>query len=76
MKDPASCKDVPAAGTALGLQPATELDATYSTFTQIPAANGKDASAQIELSDGFLQLERKEKAPVHRKPAAGHHPGR
>jgi tetratricopeptide (TPR) repeat protein len=72
LKEPASCKDVPGAGATLGLQPATELDATYSTFTKIAAANGRDASAQIVLSDGFLQLEKK--APPHAKPSPAHHP--
>ncbi|MGD0911294.1 MAG: hypothetical protein ABR928_05320 [Terracidiphilus sp.] len=70
LKEPASCKDVPAAGSTLGLQPATELDATYSNFTKVPAANGRDASAQIVLSDGFLQLEKK--AAPH-KPSPAHH---
>ncbi|HTW79359.1 MAG TPA: hypothetical protein VME23_07455 [Terracidiphilus sp.] len=74
MKDPASCKDVPPVGATLGLQPsATELDATYSTFSKVPAANGRDASAQIVLSDGFLQLEKK--APVHAKPSPAHRAG-
>jgi tetratricopeptide (TPR) repeat protein len=72
MKEPASCKDVPPAGSAFALQPATELDATYATFTKVPAANGRDASAQIELSDGFLQLEKK--APPH-KPSPAHRAG-
>ncbi|MGP8250514.1 MAG: tetratricopeptide repeat protein [Terracidiphilus sp.] len=71
MKEPASCNDVPPTGLTLGIQPAAELDATYSTFTKIPAANGRDASAQIELSDGFLQAEKK--APVHAKPSPAHH---
>ena len=71
MKEPASCKEVPVAGAPLALQPATELDATYSTFTKIPAANGKDASAQIELSDGFVQAEKK--AAPHAKPSPAHH---
>jgi hypothetical protein len=71
MKEPASCKDIPPAGSTVGLQPATEIDGTYSTFTKVPAANGKDASAQIELSDGFVQAEKK--APVHAKPSPVHH---
>ena len=73
MKEPASCKDVPGAGEELKLQPATELDGTYDTYTQVPAANGKDAAAQIVLSDGFLQLEKKTAAPVHHKPSPAHH---
>jgi hypothetical protein len=73
MKEPASCKDVPGVGEELKLQPATELDGTYDTYTQVPAASGKDASAQIVLSDGFLQLEKKTPAPVHHKPSPAHH---
>jgi hypothetical protein len=79
MKEPASCKDVPAAGATLALQPATELDATYSTFSKIPAANGKDASAQIVLSDGFVQAEKKaaphKPTPAHHAASAAHHSG-
>jgi tetratricopeptide (TPR) repeat protein len=72
MKEPVSCKEVPPAGSTVGLQPATEIDGTYSTFTKVPAANGKDASAQIELSEGFVQAEKK--APVHTaKPSPAHH---
>ena len=34
LKDPLSCKEAPASGTALGFQPAaTELDGTYDTYT-------------------------------------------
>jgi hypothetical protein len=71
MKEPASCKDVPPAGSTVATQPATEIDGTYSTFTKVPAANGKDASAQIVLSDGFVQAEKK--APAHAKPSPAHH---
>jgi tetratricopeptide (TPR) repeat protein len=75
LKEPVSCKEAPAAGVELKLQPAEELDGTYDTYTQVPPANGRQASAQIVLGDGFLQLEKKEKAPVHHtaRPAAGHH---
>ncbi len=38
LKDPLSCKEAPAPGSALGLQPATELDGTYDTYTPIPGA--------------------------------------
>jgi tetratricopeptide (TPR) repeat protein len=72
MKEPASCKDVPGVGEELKLQPATELDGTYDTYTQVPAASGKDAAAQIVLSDGFLQLEKKAAPVVHHKPSAAH----
>ncbi|HEY1767962.1 MAG TPA: hypothetical protein VGG26_09915 [Terracidiphilus sp.] len=77
LKEPVSCKDAPAAGFELKLQPAEELDGTYDTYTPVPAANGREATAQIVLSDGFVQEEKKEKAPVrHRPAAAGHHAGR
>jgi hypothetical protein len=75
LKDPLSCKDAPAAGSALGLQPATELDGTYDTYTHTAAAGTTAASAQIVLSDGFLQPEKKA-GPVHHvpaKPSAAHH---
>ena len=60
----------------LGLQPATELDGTYDTFTKVAAAGSTAASAQIVLAGGFLQQEQK-KAPVHHpaKPSPAHHPG-
>jgi len=75
LKEPASCKEAPAAGTELKLQPDQELDGTYDTYTQTAAAGATAASAQLVLRDGFLQAEVK-KAPVHHvpaKPAAGHH---
>jgi len=55
------------------LQPAAELDATYATYTQIPATATTAARAEIELGEGFIQAEKKKPvAPTH-KPAAGHH---
>jgi len=74
MKEPLSCKDAPDPGFEMKLQPAEELDATYDTYTPIPAANGNAAKAQIVLKDGFIQMEKKA-APVHHRPAAGHHRG-
>ena len=71
LKDPASCKDVPEVGQELKTQPALELDGTYDSYTQVPAANGREATAQIVLTGGFLQQEQKA-APVHRKPSAAH----
>jgi hypothetical protein len=75
MKEPASCKDAPGAGTEVKLQPELELDGTYDTYTQVPAQGSTAASAQIVLRDGFMQLPAK--GPAHRpaaaKPAAGHH---
>ncbi len=59
----------------LKLQPATELDGTYDTYTQVPAAGSTAAAAQIVLRDGFVQAEKKA-GPVHHvpaKPAAAHH---
>jgi hypothetical protein len=75
LKEPVSCKDAPAAGFEYKLQPADELDATYDTYTAIPASATRTATAQIVLRDGFIQSEKKS-APVHRKPVAGHHPAR
>jgi hypothetical protein len=75
LKDPLSCKDAPAPGSALGLQPATELDGTYDTYTHTAAAGTTAASAQIVLTDGFVQPEKKA-GPVHHvpaKPSAAHH---
>ena len=76
MKEPVSCKDAPAAGFEYKLQPADELDATYDTYSSVPASGTRPATAQIVLRDGFIQAEKKA-APVHHtpaKPAAGHHP--
>jgi tetratricopeptide (TPR) repeat protein len=73
MKKPAEGKDVPTPGFEFKLLPDPELDATYSSYKQVPAANGKLASAQIVLSDGFIQVQPPKPArrPVRR--AAGHH---
>jgi hypothetical protein len=76
MKEPATCKEAPASGTELKLQPAAELDGTYDTYTQVAAAGSMAAKAQIVLRDGTLLVEAKKGAPVHRvpaKPAAVHH---
>jgi tetratricopeptide (TPR) repeat protein len=75
LKAPVSCKDAPAAGFEFKLQPADELDATYDTYSAIPATATKTATAQIVLRDGFIQAEKKA-APVHHtaKPAASHRP--
>ncbi|MGB8031551.1 MAG: hypothetical protein WCF30_18015 [Terracidiphilus sp.] len=76
LKDPLSCKEAPASGSALGLQSAgaAELDGTYDTYTHTAAAGTTAASAQIVLTDGFLQLEKKA-GPVHHtvKPSPAHH---
>jgi hypothetical protein len=75
LKEPVGCKDAPAAGFEYKLQPADELDATYDTYTAIPAAATRPATAQIVLRDGFIQAEKKA-GPVHHvpaKPAAAHH---
>jgi tetratricopeptide (TPR) repeat protein len=74
LKDPQSCKDAPDAGKELKFQPDLELDGTYSSYTPVPASAGRQASAQIVLSDGFLQLDKK--GPAHHapaKPPAAHH---
>jgi len=75
LKEPLSCKEAPASGSALGLQPAAELDGTYDTYTHTAAAGTTAASAQIVLTDGFLQPEKKAGAVHHTapKPSPAHH---
>jgi hypothetical protein len=76
LKEPLSCKEAPAAGDVLGLQPKEmELDAIYGNYTKVAATGSVGASAQIVLNDGFVQQVKKT-APAHHvpaKPAAGHH---
>jgi hypothetical protein len=74
LKTPLADKEIPAAGSEYGLQPKAELDATYDSYTQIPATDTMGQTAQIALKDGFVQPEKKKAAPpVHKpKPAAGH----
>ncbi len=69
LKSPASCAAAPAAGSALALQPATELDGTYDSYT----VDKTSGAAQIVLKEGFIQQEEKKAAPAHHatKPAAG-----
>ncbi len=76
LKEPLSCKDAPASGSVLGLQPAVELNGTYDTYTKVPGAGTAGPTVQIVLGDGFVQQEVKKAAPVHhtaRPPV--HHPG-
>ncbi len=76
LKKPLDAKDIPAAGTEFKLQPAAELDGTYDTYTQVPAAGATPASVQIVLREGFVQPDKKA-VPVHHtpaKPSAAHHP--
>ena len=73
MKEPISCKEAPAVGFEYKLQPADELDATYDTYTPVPATATRGATAQIVLREGFVQTEKKA-AP--RRPAAKPAPGR
>lgn len=75
LKEPLKDKDIPAAGFEFKLQPDAELDGTYDSYTQIPATPTSVQRAEIVLRDGFIQPEKK-KAPVRRKPAAGHRSGR
>ena len=69
-------KTVPAPGFEFKLLPDPELDATYSSYKQVPAANGKPASALFVLNDGFIQVQ-PPKAPARRAPARrpAHRPG-
>jgi hypothetical protein len=76
LKEPVSCKEAPAPGAVLGLQPGSmELDGTYDTYTKVAASGSMGPTAQIVLSEGFVQ-QAKKGGPVHHpagKPAAGHH---
>jgi hypothetical protein len=71
LKTPLPTKEIPAAGFEFKLQPATELDGTYDTYTQTPATATTAQTAQIVLREGFIQPEKKKPVPPH-KPAAGH----
>jgi hypothetical protein len=72
LKAPTACKDVPAAGSDFGIQPAVELDGTYDTYRQIPASSTSLQRAEIVLRDGVVVPAAKEKKrPVARKPAPG-----
>lgn len=70
MKDPASCKDIPAVGSDFTTQPgAAELVGTYSTYRQVPATATTSQAAEIVLSDGqVIPAEAKKPTPVHRAP--------
>ena len=56
LKTPISGKEIPAAGSSLGLSSKgeAELDGTYDTYEQIPATDAAPQSAQIVLRDGVL----------------------
>lgn len=75
LKKPLDDKDIPAKDAEFGLQPAAELDGTYDSYVQVPATDKTSAAVQIKIGDAFIQPEVKKKttAPVHHKPAAGHH---
>ena len=72
MKKPLEEKEIPAAGFAYKIPPATALVGTYDSFTVVPATDTTAAAAQIVLRDGEIQLEKKKPVAVHPKPAAGH----
>ena len=72
MKKPLEDKDIPAVGFEYKVPPATALVGTYDSYTQVPATATVAQTAQIVLRDGEIAPEKKA-APVHHKPAAGHH---
>jgi hypothetical protein len=72
LKKPLADKEIPVAGFAFKIPPATALVGTYDSFTQVPAIDTVSASVQIVLRDGDIQSEKKKPVPAH-KPAAGHH---
>ena len=79
LKEPLKDSEIPAVGFEFKTQPSAELDGTYDTYTQIPAADAQPATAttpavaataqraEIVLKDAFVQPEKK-KAPVHHAP--------
>lgn len=73
LKEPLKDEDIPAAGFEFKLQPETQLNGTYDTYTQIPATATTTQSAQIVMRDGFVQEKKKAAAPVRRKPTPAHH---
>jgi hypothetical protein len=74
LKTPAPCKEVPAAGSAFGIQSKgeAELDGTYDTHTLVPATDTALQSALIVLRDGAI-VPKKAVGPVHAKPSPAHH---
>jgi hypothetical protein len=73
LKTPLTEKEIPAAGAEFKLQPAAELDATYDSYTLVPATATTLQSVQIVLRDGAVIPEKKKALPTH-KPAAGKKP--
>ncbi len=67
LKKPVEGKDVPAPGFQYALLPQPELDGTYSSYKPVPATGTRAATAQIVLSDGFVQVE-PPKRPAVRRP--------
>jgi hypothetical protein len=77
LKTPLADKDIPAAGSAYGIQPAAELDGTYDSYTQVAATDATAQTAQIVLTNATIVPEKKKAAPVHHttaKPSAAHKP--
>lgn len=73
LKTPLPDKDVPKAKDEFKLQPAAELDATYDSYTQVPATDTTAQTVQIVLKDGsIVPAEKKKPVPAH-KPSAAHH---
>jgi len=71
LKEPASCKEIPAVGsdftTSAG---AAELVGTYSAYRQVAATSTTSQAAEIVLSDGqVIPGEAKKPTPVHHAPA-------
>jgi hypothetical protein len=73
LKKPLEDKDVPAVGFEFKAQPLSELDGTIDSFTPVPATATRAATAQIVVTDGFIQAEKKKPAAPAHKPGAAHH---
>lgn len=74
LKEPATCKEVPAANSDFGLlsKGETELDGNYDSYRQVPGTATVSQSAEIVLRDGLIQAAPEKKRPVAHKPVAGH----
>lgn len=71
LKEPASCKEIPAVGSDFTTNPgAAELVGTYDTYRQVPATDKTSQAAEIVLKDGqVIPGEAKKPTPVHHAPA-------
>ncbi len=75
MKEPLSCKDAPEAGFEFMLQPNDELDAHLRHLHRDSRQQRQCRQGPDRVEGWVRPAEKKAAAPVHRRPAAGHHRG-